>query len=138
MIELILFDKMGSDKTIAEAAWTSTISQKKKETKSDDDVRRVVQMLIRDLHTSPLESVVMTFKFTSDVNGGLDTIMGDLKAFKHLVMHKIDNNSALMTLNFHALMKYRKAHLIFNSMFDKVKEEGFVKHCIDQIEAMEK
>lgn len=154
---IILHDHIGSDRTIAEAAWTSTIDQVKKESKTEEDVKRVVQMLIRDKHTSPLESVVMTFLYqywnpSSDYPvENMEMWKEDLVRFRHAVIHELKPGSPLsikpncwnitqgkytwmITINFHALMKYRGKHYIFDALYNKVKEEGFLKYAIEQIE----
>jgi len=60
-IRVELQEWMGSDKAIAEAAWTSSSTLQGKEKKTDADVERVVKMLIEQKHASPIESVVMRF-----------------------------------------------------------------------------
>lgn len=150
---IILHDHIGSDRTIAEAAWTSTIDQKKKEDKSEEDVKRVVQMLIRDRHTSPLESVVMTFLYQDWMyqeeypTGRMN--LEEMNEFRHAVIHELKSGSSLsiapegmstgkytwmITINFHALIKYRNKHHIFQKLYNTVKEQGFVKYAIEQIE----
>lgn len=54
---------MGSDESIANAAWTSTYDKDRREDKYDDPdkVDRIVRMLIQDGHSVPVESVVMRF-----------------------------------------------------------------------------
>lgn len=56
-----LQDSMGTDRVIAEAAWTSTIDEVRKKARSIKDVDRVVKFLIRESHTSPLEQVFFRF-----------------------------------------------------------------------------
>jgi hypothetical protein len=152
---IILHDQIGDDRTIACCAWTSTTDQKKKESKSEEDVKRVVQMLIRDKHTSPLESAVMTFLYQYWDHGSdnpteiMQMWKEDLSDFRHAVIHQLALNSPLnikpkdcdtgkytwmITINFHALMKYRNKHYIFQDLYNKVKEEGSLKYAIEQIE----
>lgn len=52
---------MGSDRSIAEAAWTSSSTLEAKTKRTDEDVARVVKMLIEQKHASPIESVVLRF-----------------------------------------------------------------------------
>lgn len=58
-----LQDVMGSDRRIAESAWTSSYTDKAKELKTDADVERVVRMLGGSVppHGVPFESVVFYF-----------------------------------------------------------------------------
>lgn len=60
-IKVELQESMGTDRSIAEAAWTSSLTYQGKEKRTDEDVKRVVQMLANDKHSTPFESVVMRF-----------------------------------------------------------------------------
>lgn len=60
-IKVELQESMGSDRSIAEAAWTSSLTYQGKQKRTDEDVKRVVNMLIKDKHASPIESVVFRF-----------------------------------------------------------------------------
>lgn len=60
-IKVELQDWMGSDRAIAEAAWTSSTEFQKKEMKSEEDVKRIVNMLADSKHSVPFESVVLRF-----------------------------------------------------------------------------
>lgn len=61
LVELQEF--MGSDASIANAAWTSTYDKDRREGKYDDPekVAEIVPRLIRDGHGTPIESVVLRF-----------------------------------------------------------------------------
>lgn len=58
-----LQEYMGSDASIANAAWTSTYDKDRREDKYDDaqKVAEIVPRLIRDGHGTPIESVVLRF-----------------------------------------------------------------------------
>lgn len=56
-----LQDSMGSDRSIAEAAWTSSFDKCKRDTKTDEQVTELVQRLAKDGHSTPFESVVLRF-----------------------------------------------------------------------------
>jgi flavin-dependent thymidylate synthase len=60
-IKVELQEWMGSDRSIAEAAWTSSLTYQGKQKRTEDDVKRVVEMLATHKHASPFESVVMRF-----------------------------------------------------------------------------
>lgn len=51
---------MGNDRTIARAAWVSYAKQDD-ETKSDEDVEKLINFLMRHKHGTPFEHVVFTF-----------------------------------------------------------------------------
>lgn len=58
-IQVELQDWMGNDKSVAESAWTSSLDYQKKQTRTDADVARVVNMLADSKHSTPFESVVL-------------------------------------------------------------------------------
>ena len=62
-IKVELQEWMGSDLSIANAAWTSTYDKDKRESKYDDPekVNSIVERLIRDGHGTPVEAVVFRF-----------------------------------------------------------------------------
>lgn len=146
-MEIKLHSIMGDCRTIANAAWTSTIDQTKKESKSDEDVARVVKMLIRDHHTSPLESVVMTF--ICNIDDCIFSIEDRLETYKNVTIHKLKAGSKLLygynflgkgqlvTLNFHALIKYKDTHSVFKTMYEQIRELGCMAPAIEQLEELE-
>ena len=60
-IQVELQEWMGSDRAIAESAWTSSTLQSAKSVKTDADVARIVNMLATERHRVPFESVVLRF-----------------------------------------------------------------------------
>lgn len=60
-IKVELQDFMGNDRSISEAAWTSSHDYQKKQTRTDIDVKRVVKMLAESKHSVPFESIVLRF-----------------------------------------------------------------------------
>lgn len=60
-IKVELQEWMGSDRKIAEAAWTSSYDQNKQQAKTDEDVEKVVRIMAESGHGTPFESVVMRF-----------------------------------------------------------------------------
>jgi thymidylate synthase (FAD) len=60
-IRVQLQDHMGSDRSIAEAAWTSSTTLVGKAKRTDEDVERLVRRLADDRHSTPFESVVLRF-----------------------------------------------------------------------------
>jgi thymidylate synthase (FAD) len=60
-IKVELQEWMGGDRAIAEAAWTSSFDYQKKKSRTDEDVKRVVNMLADLKHSVPFESVVLRF-----------------------------------------------------------------------------
>lgn len=60
-IKVELQDQMGTDKSIAEAAWTSSLDYQKKQNRGPEDVKRVVEMLATLKHSVPFESIIFRF-----------------------------------------------------------------------------
>jgi thymidylate synthase (FAD) len=62
-IQVELQEWMGSDESIANAAWTSTYDKEKREEKYDDPekIAALVPRLIREGHSTPIESVILRF-----------------------------------------------------------------------------
>lgn len=58
-----LQEHMGSDESIANAAWTSTYDKQKREDRYDDPekVKALVPRLIKEGHSTPIESVILRF-----------------------------------------------------------------------------
>lgn len=60
-IKVELQDWFGSDEDVALSAWTSSTTYKGKLKKTPEDVSRVVNMLIDQKHSVPVESIVLRF-----------------------------------------------------------------------------
>lgn len=60
-IQVELQGVFGGDREIAESAWTSSSTYQQKQKRTDEDVKRVVQMLANNKHATPFESVVFRF-----------------------------------------------------------------------------
>lgn len=60
-IKVELQETMGSDRSIANAAWTSSFDKEKREARTDEQVAAIVARLAKDGHSTPFESVVLRF-----------------------------------------------------------------------------
>lgn len=56
-----LQETMGSDRSIANAAWTSSFNKEKREDKTEEQVSEFVKRLAYDGHSTPFESVIFRF-----------------------------------------------------------------------------
>src|SRR5579864_3446203 len=56
-----LQETMGSDRSIANAAWTSSFDKEKREARTDQQVADIVSRLAKDGHSTPFESVIFRF-----------------------------------------------------------------------------
>lgn len=54
----------GNLRMVADSAWVSTLSESAAKRKSDDEVLRVTNFLVDNYHTTPFESVTLTFSFS--------------------------------------------------------------------------
>lgn len=79
-----LQEVMGSDRMIAEAAWTSSTTYSGKTLKTEEDVKRVVNMLADAKHSVPFESVI--FRFWIRLPIAID---------RQLMTHRIASHSGL-------------------------------------------
>jgi thymidylate synthase (FAD) len=55
----------GNLRSVANSAWVSTLDESKAAAKSDEEVIRVTKFLVENNHTSPFESVTLTFSFST-------------------------------------------------------------------------
>lgn len=83
-IQVELQGTFGSDRQIAEAAWTSSTSYQGKKKRSSEDVEKVVRMLIQQKHSVPIESVV--FRFWMKV---------PIQTDRQIVTHRIASHSGM-------------------------------------------
>lgn len=60
-IKVELQEWMGSDRRIADSAWTSSYTKTGKEKRTDEDVERVITQMATERHGTPFESVVFRF-----------------------------------------------------------------------------
>jgi thymidylate synthase (FAD) len=60
-IKVELQEHMGNDRSIANSAWTSSTTFSGKLNKTDEQVEELINRLIKDKHSTPLESVVFRF-----------------------------------------------------------------------------
>ncbi len=68
-IKVELQETMGNDKSIAEMAWTSSYNLESKQTKTEQDVTKIVNMLAHLKHSVPFESVVFRFWMRIIIDG---------------------------------------------------------------------
>lgn len=83
-IKVELQEFMGSDKSIAESAWTSSFDLQKKQSRTEEDVKRVVNLLADSKHSVPFESVI--FKFWMRLPIAID---------RQIVTHRIASHSGM-------------------------------------------
>jgi thymidylate synthase (FAD) len=60
-IKVQLLEHMGSDRAIAESAWTSSYIKSSIAKRPDEDVNKLVPKLILEKHATPIESVIFKF-----------------------------------------------------------------------------
>ena len=60
-IKVELQDSFGSDRSIATAAWTSSLTYQAKQLRTDKEVQRVVTMIANEKHSTHFESVIFRF-----------------------------------------------------------------------------
>lgn len=60
-IKVELQSVFGNDRQVADAAWTSSIDYQKKKERTEEDVKRIVNMLADLKHSVPFESIIFRF-----------------------------------------------------------------------------
>lgn len=60
-IKVELQETMGSDRSIANSAWTSSTVYSKKKVKTDEEVKKLIEYLALHKHSTPFESVIFRF-----------------------------------------------------------------------------
>jgi len=60
-IKVELSSFFGSDRGVAEFAWSSSYTKGVKESKTMEDVERVINMLAKEHHSTPFESIILRF-----------------------------------------------------------------------------
>jgi flavin-dependent thymidylate synthase len=83
-IKIELQNAYGTDKDIANAAWTSSYDYEKKLSRTEEDVKRVVNMLADSKHSVPFESVIFRFWFKLPIS-----------ADRQLMTHRIASHSGM-------------------------------------------
>jgi len=103
-IKVELQEFMGNDRSISDAAWTSSTEYANKKAKTEEDVKRIVNMLADSKHSVPFESVVLRFHITLPI--AID---------RQLMTHRIASHSGMSG-------RYRTMPDTFLAMPPDVKE----------------
>lgn len=60
-IQVELQEWMGSDRSICNSAWTSSTIKPSEKERTEEDLNRLIKMLVEQKHSTPIESVVFKF-----------------------------------------------------------------------------
>lgn len=61
MIKVELQNVFGNDLQVAESAWTSSLNYSKKKSKSEEDIKKLINFLADNKHSTPFESIIFRF-----------------------------------------------------------------------------
>lgn len=86
----------GDERDVANSAWVSTLNEIKAQEKTHDEVLRVVGFLVEHHHTSPFESVTLTFESESKEDGEFLEIYGQ----NEFVIWEPNEKATMDLLNF--------------------------------------
>lgn len=103
---MLNFNVTGDLRAIANAAWISTMDQSKAEQRSDEDVDRVTTFLAKNAHSSPFESVTVSFVLNTEEYSSLFREIRATRYFNHVKMSCIDEEKVVLTtdlLNFYKI-----------------------------------
>ncbi len=103
-IQVELQDVMGDDRTIANSAWTSSLGREAKMKRSDEDVKRVINLLADSKHSVPFESVI--FRWHLNIPIAID---------RQIVTHRNASHSGLSG-------RYRRVPSSYLDVADDVQE----------------
>jgi flavin-dependent thymidylate synthase len=148
-IKVELLEYMGSDRAIADSAWTSSSDLIIKEAKTDQDVDRIVNMLADLKHSVPFESVVFRFWIRlpvaidrqhmthriashSGMSGRYRTMPSDFMSMPQDVkdiIAQVDGPESLIESEYNALCKSANNWYTEHCSFFKTKkEEGLISN----------
>lgn len=104
----------GNLRSVANSAWVSTLDESKAAAKSDEEVIRVTKFLVENLHTSPFESVTLTFQFLlsdeSEDSSYHHWEMSPFLASPYVKSaHSEDGSTALITTDLYNFIKIAKS-----------------------------
>lgn len=125
----IEFKVTGDLRSVANAAWISTMNQDKAEERSDEDVSRVTKFLAENAHTSPFESVTVTVLLSRELMLGYHPSLESSPLINFLKFGKVESDSkekyAITSdfLNFYKI-NYQVGldNIVWNKFSQKYKE----------------
>jgi flavin-dependent thymidylate synthase len=123
----------GDLRDIANSAWVSTISEARAESRSDEDVDRVVDFLVDNHHTSPFESVTLTF-IRKAQEGFDEEGYHPLRKAEHF-RTEVSNGEHIQTVD---LLNFIKAIIKRDRGFQSSQWAAFSEHRPKLAEAVEK
>lgn len=103
-IQIELQAVYGGDREIAEAAWTSSLGRQAKVKRTDEDVKRVIDLLADQKHSVPFESVI--FRFWLKLPIAID---------RQLMTHRLQSASGMSA-------RYRRMPTEYLDVADDVQE----------------
>lgn len=126
---------LGDDRQIANSAWTSSLEKEKKDSRTDSDVKRIVNMLADSKHSVPFESVVFRFwirmpiaidrqfmshriQSASGMSGRYRTMPSEFLKIPndiHTIFHKVPFNSS-----YYITMEYNRLCQETNEFYNRV------------------
>lgn len=119
-----LVDYMGSDRRIVECAKNSFDSSKDVNDMSEDKIRRFIEVMIKNGHSSPFEQVVLTFKITAPI-----FVLRQL--MRHRTARMNENSARYMDLSVHEPTFWEPSETTFSTR--KEMSEAELAHVEKQI-----
>ena len=115
----------GNLRSVANSAWVSTLDETKASEKSDQEVLRVTSFLVKEHHTTPFESVTLTYSFSDKINNDSVSIwsMAPFIGCKYAKFITTEEGMSFLTIDLHNFIKVSKTS--FEK--DDYKEKEFWK-----------
>lgn len=122
-IKVELQETMGNDRSIAEAAWTSSNNYSQKKKKTDEEVAKLITFLAEHKHSTPFEAVVFRF-----------WIKMPIATDRQFMTHRIQSSSGMSGRYRRMPSEYLDLPEDFDSLLDKLPNgneifEAYYKVC---------
>lgn len=106
----------GTDKDIANAAWTSSTTLQGKEKRTDADIARVVKMVIEEKHGVPVESIIFKFWYRWPI-----------KTDRQHMTHRIASHNGMSSRYRTMPEEWHHCPESVNTILEKVYAEDFIE-----------
>lgn len=84
MIKVELQNIFGNDLQVAESAWTSSLDHSKKKSRSEEDIKKLINFLADNKHSTPFESII--FRFWMKI---------PIQTDRQLITHRLQSTSGM-------------------------------------------
>lgn len=124
MIKVELQNIFGNDLQVAESAWTSSLNNSKKKSKTNEDIKKLINFLADNKHSTPFESII--FRFWMKI-----PITTDRQIMTHRLQSTSGMSGRYRTMPNEYLAIPEDVKQIFNKIdFGSYSQNMYEKHCL--------